>query len=291
VLALPESNTAVTFTTAEGGHLYEGSESPLSEVSGVARHPFDLMNSGRTDDGSRLTRYLISDLDVEILRMVYGYAMSDPKRHFTGQLRVQSPYPDGGGDTITVDLAAPNRVRTLVNGVETVFPVNSVTGIEVHGGAGADFVSAAALPWSIVIDGGAGLDVLTGGTGDDILVGGDGADFLFGGGGRDLLIGGMGIDFLFGGDGDDVLIGGRTIYDADYGTLRSIRDEWTANQSYATRVANLRNLLSAGTTVLDDGVLDVLTGGLGTDWFFSLGTSLFGLDLLTDRNSQEEERN
>jgi Ca2+-binding RTX toxin-like protein len=49
---------------------------------------------------------------------------------------------------------------------------------------------------------------LFGGAGNDVLTGGSGADMLFGQSENDTLLGKGGADFLFGGSGDDVLTGG-----------------------------------------------------------------------------------
>ncbi len=56
--------------------------------------------------------------------------------------------------------------------------------------------------------GGAGNDVLIGGSGNDVLHGGDGNDILMGGAGNDTLHGGSGDNILYGGDGNDMLVGG-----------------------------------------------------------------------------------
>ncbi|HXJ75059.1 MAG TPA: calcium-binding protein, partial [Candidatus Dormibacteraeota bacterium] len=55
--------------------------------------------------------------------------------------------------------------------------------------------------------GGAGRDILTGGSGDDLIFGGSDNDTLLGKGGLDLLFGGSGNDTLTGGDGDDQVFG------------------------------------------------------------------------------------
>ena len=72
----------------------------------------------------------------------------------------------------------------------------------------------------VVLDGGAGDDLLTrgprattpalllGGPGDDTLVGGAGTDIADGGAGNDTVTGGAGDDVLFGGPGRDDLDGG-----------------------------------------------------------------------------------
>jgi Ca2+-binding RTX toxin-like protein len=82
--------------------------------------------------------------------------------------------------------------------------------IQVFGKGGNDTISLdesnGALP-AAQLFGGAGNDVLTGGSGADQLFGGAGNDTLFGKGGNDLLFGGAGNDVLTGGDGDDQVFG------------------------------------------------------------------------------------
>lgn len=131
-----------------------------------------------------------------------------------------------------------------------------------------------------------GIAELYGEGGADILLGGNGADMLYGGAGRDLLIGGLGADLLDGGADDDILIGSRTAYGNNFLALESIMDEWSSPNSYASRVAAIKNGggLNGGTTlntanVLDDAsAVDTLTGAGGNDWFFRKLTS----DVLSD---------
>jgi Ca2+-binding RTX toxin-like protein len=82
--------------------------------------------------------------------------------------------------------------------------------IQVFGQGGNDTISLdeanGALPAANLF-GGAGNDVLTGGSGADQLFGGAGNDTLLGKGGNDLLFGGAGNDVLTGGDGDDQVFG------------------------------------------------------------------------------------
>ncbi|WP_284614942.1 beta strand repeat-containing protein [Aquabacterium humicola] len=56
--------------------------------------------------------------------------------------------------------------------------------------AGDDVIDASAATVDLVLEGGAGNDILIGGAGDDVLDGGDGDDVLLGGGGNDTFIGG-----------------------------------------------------------------------------------------------------
>ncbi|MHC4876359.1 MAG: CAP domain-containing protein [Planctomycetota bacterium] len=80
-------------------------------------------------------------------------------------------------------------------------------GIEVAVGDGDDLVDASLLVAPVVIDGGAGRDVLIGGAASDRLLGGAGSDDLRGGPGNDTLAGGAGRDSLTGGEGHDRLSG------------------------------------------------------------------------------------
>jgi Ca2+-binding RTX toxin-like protein len=91
----------------------------------------------------------------------------------------------------------------------TATVANTAT-IQVFGKGGNDTIaldeSNGALP-AAQLFGGAGNDVLTGGSGADQLFGGVGNDTLFGKGGNDQLFGGAGNDVLTGGDGDDQVFG------------------------------------------------------------------------------------
>jgi len=92
-----------------------------------------------------------------------------------------------------------------------------------------------------------------------------------------VLLGGQGLDVLTGGDRDDLLPGGRTLHDADFAALEAVFAEWASTASYATRIGHLLGTKPGGkngavrlnaTTVFDEGLADVLTGGAHLDWFF-----------------------
>lgn len=59
------------------------------------------------------------------------------------------------------------------------------------------------------IDGGAGNDVIMGGSGDDSISGGAGDDIILANAGNDRVSGDLGNDVLMGGDGNDRLDGGK----------------------------------------------------------------------------------
>jgi Ca2+-binding RTX toxin-like protein len=135
------------------------------------------------------------------------------KASFSRTAGLLSVTGDDADDTITVSRDAAGQI--LING-GTV----SITGgpatvantalIQVFGQGGDDTISLdesnGALP-AAQLFGGAGNDVLTGGSGADQLFGGAGNDTLLGKGGDDLLFGGAGNDVLTGGAGNDQVFG------------------------------------------------------------------------------------
>ncbi len=106
-----------------------------------------------------------------------------------------------GDDAVTV---AGDGAGTRVSGLSATV---SITGVEpandrlvINALAGDDVIDASGLS----IDG-ASL-IVNGGAGDDVIIGGDGNDTITGGDGDDVLIGGPGNDLLDGGAGDNILI-------------------------------------------------------------------------------------
>ena len=124
-----------------------------------------------------------------------------------------SEFGDELDNTITTSRDAAGRI--LVNGGAVSVDggqatVANTATIQVFGQGGNDTItldeSNGALP-AAQLFGGAGNDVLTGGSGGDLLFGQSGNDTLLGKGGADQLFGGAGNDVLTGGDGDDQMFG------------------------------------------------------------------------------------
>ncbi len=89
----------------------------------------------------------------------------------------------------------PDSTTRLYKGVNQIF---------FSGGSGNDKVTIdPAFTKAVILNGGAGDDILIGGGGVDRLSGDEGNDRLVGNGGNDVLIGGAGIDVLIGGAGSD----------------------------------------------------------------------------------------
>ncbi|HZU36297.1 MAG TPA: hypothetical protein VFA18_10330, partial [Gemmataceae bacterium] len=152
--------------------------------------------------------------------------------------------------------------------------------------------------------GSSGNDSLTGNSSGGVLVGNGGNDFIQGGSGRSILIGGLGNDTVQGGSNDDIVIGGRTNYDINEVALLALLAEWqNPNDSFTTRVTNLQNGVGTsnvdkliwGSTVLDDGGANILTGDATTaspgslDWFFA--NLAAGHDTITDLTTGEKVNN
>jgi VCBS repeat-containing protein len=120
---------------------------------------------------------------------------------------------------------------------------------------------------------------------------GAGNDVVHAGSGISVLIGGTGQDSLYGGSRTDLLIAGTTAYDANSVALAAILSEWSSSRTLATRVKNLRTAagavlhgtgiaLVAGKTVLNDASVDTLIGNGDFDWFMFDGKKDKVKDLL-----------
>ncbi len=179
-------------------------------------------------------------------------------------------------DHVDVNLSKDGQQILVLSDNQQIgsFELASVSRIEFNGWAGDDHIAIVKeITLPTILNGGAGNDTLSGGSGNNILLGGPGDDDLRGSVNRDILIGGEGSDRLRGGSDDDLLIGGTTVYDNNIAALLQILAEWASADSYATRITNLRS--GAGglpkldsTTVSDDGAVDTLRGNQGLDWFF-----------------------
>ena len=194
-------------------------------------------------------------------------------------------YGGTGNDTINVSEGA-NLVVTR-NGTNFTFAASQVTGLEIHGGNGSDTVRVNSLNagTALSIFGEAGNDTLVVGasvTANAILDGGSGNDTLNGGGGREILIGGTGADLILGGHSDALAITGSSIFEGNLSALNLLMSEWSSSASYQDRINGLLGV-SVGLngdvtlnplTVSDDGVRDIVYGGVGQDAFLGAGNDL-----------------
>ena len=158
------------------------------------------------------------------------------------------------------------------------------------GGEGADILRGGA--GDDLLDGQQGDDLVSADAGNDVLLGSEGADTLQGQLGRDILIGGVGADRLSGGGDEDILVGAATSFVVGQPELTALRTRWTATDHFRLRVAALSAstnpaALVAGSTVLEDSVLDTLAGDADRDWFIRPLDAYTDLDNLTDRTRSE----
>jgi uncharacterized protein (TIGR03118 family) len=280
------------FDPTTGAYLGTLSQSPNHplEIDGL----WGLTFGNGTAAGNATTLYYAAGPEDET-HGLFGKITANP----AGTNSVQATLTDGvllitgsrNDDDIDVKLSTNGQQIFVLSGHRQIgsFELALVSRIQFDGWAGDDRIDIAKeiiLP--TILDGGAGNDTLSGGSGNNILLGGPGDDDPLGSVNRDILIGGEGSDRLRGGGDDDLLIAGTTAHDSNIPALLQILGEWTSAHSYATRVANLRS--GAGglpkldsTTVSDDGAVDTLRGNRGLDWFFA-GPN----DTLPDRQPTEE---
>jgi len=203
------------------------------------------------------------------------------------------------------DLTTTSITINCKNGNDTINGTDLVTiPLIINGGGGIDNIRGGGR--NDIIRGGDGLDILAGGAGNDVILGEQGiaaiaglVDLLSGDAGNDILIGGIGPDALNGGTGEDILIGGTTAFDNNNEALASLSAEWgDTSKTNAQRVANLKgpsgglngsNFLIGGSTVFNDNVVDLYTGGSGRDWFFRrVAGNAAQRDTILDNSTGEE---
>ncbi len=211
---------------------------------------------------------------------------------FTGGAGSDSITGASGNDTyvfLTPTLHwAPTHSTNQVGGIDALdFRTTSTRSIAINLGlaglqvvnAGLSLILTSGVTFEQVMGGNLG-DTIVGNSLNNVLLGFAGNDVISGSFGRDLMIGGTGGDTLTGLSGDDLLIAGITIYDSNNSSLRIILNSWTSANPYLTRINTLRAGVSGvrlqtggvGRTVLTDGVLDTLTGGVDNDWFIRAAT-------------------
>jgi fibronectin-binding autotransporter adhesin len=157
-----------------------------------------------------------------------------------------------------------------------------ITEVRMFGRSGADTLDGSALSVRTSLFGGAGNDILKGGslidvlfggsevdnlygsTGDDAMFGGAGNDTLYGDADNDCMHGGDGTDYLWGGLGNDELDGGAGV---DYLYGEGGNDEISGGtENDVLRGADGDDKLNGGPGV------DSLFGGTGNDTFQGFGS-------------------
>ena len=170
------------------------------------------IDGGGGDDFVRLT--LGASNETVTLRRTTGYALDIV--YPAGESR--PPVTEHMLNVEAIFVSGQNGDDSMVS--QNMGPSGSVILIAFFGGGGADTLDASAigidLDFGVLLDGGSGNDILTGGitfdflngdNGNDVLTGGPGIDGVFGGLDNDLIIWnpGDGDDFSFGEAGHDEL--------------------------------------------------------------------------------------
>jgi Ca2+-binding RTX toxin-like protein len=200
---------------------------------------------------------------------------------FEGGNGIDLLYGGDGDDVLVLDdqfSPFPGTAGPRIRGIE-----------EIYGNGGNDVIDLTSSVYSygdVLLDGGAGDDVLWSSAGHDTLLGGDGNDNLYGGAGDDALFGGTGNDTLDGGPGADAMTGGtgNDIYFVDNpgDTVTELPGEGTdtVRSSIDYRLGNnVENLVLTGTadingwgntlnnTLTGNAGSNLLAGGLGNDTY------------------------
>ncbi len=155
----------------------------------------------------------------------------------------------GGGGTDTLDVS--DQSGSVIDLSAT--PASAISNLDTIG----DFTFAN-------VEGGSGVDDITGSNGPNVIDAGGGNDIVHGLAGDDTITGGSGSDTIYGQDGDDTITGGPgsdTLYGGDASTD-------TGNDTYFSGVANATTLnLALGTSSIDAAVVgfENATTGNGAD--------------------------
>lgn len=201
--------------TARGDVLMDGAASDTL-TGGAGADYFVLMADGRTDT---ITDFQpgVDRIDLSAWGMLRDISQLTMTATATG-LRISF-----GNEVLIVHSANGRPIlpssltnRDLIN--LTHLPVLTRSQLVINGGAGHDVLRATAAGDTIygyggndMILGHAGPDLLYGGAGHDRIEGAGGIDTLSGGDGNDRLYGGDGVDLLLGDGGDDSIWGGAGI--------------------------------------------------------------------------------
>lgn len=202
-----------------------------------------------------------------------------------------------GFETITVNAGTVgSEDATITIGADAFVPNGGTVTVNASAltNASADFsfdASAETGTGKFIVTGAtAGVNILTGGSGDDSLTGGSGVNTLAGGGGSDTLIGGASNDTLTGGAGADTITGSGGNDSISGGTGNdTINAGSGADDVVVVDInSNGADTITLGTDADIDEVFFVLRGGSGgtatgvsTITDFDAGTGLTTEDIIS----------
>jgi Ca2+-binding RTX toxin-like protein len=166
-----------------------------------------------------------------------------------GNLVLNQFLATNGIERVNLDAGGSNRnIDGNANDNNLDFSATTLLSGSVFGQGGNDTITATNSA-TRTYDGGAGNDVLNGGSVADNLIGGAGDDTISGGGGNDTIVGGVGADSLTGGGGSD-----RFVFNNASEGIDTITD-FDPTPTVFNPTADLFNVSSSGFATI---------GGLGT---------------------------
>lgn len=186
-----------------------------------------------------------------------------------------------GSDNIKISKRKGGGVRVRFGKTEVFSSATIPTGsVVINAGAGDDIIKPGFLknvPFRVY--GGDGNDRISTGTTADIVVGGIGNDIIKTGKGNDLVIGGGDSDNIAAAAGDDIVISSSTAYNAytdeNSTALRDLLATWNNGADYGARVTAIQSGVGSlaakldSSTVSSDNPIDKLNGAGGDDLYFS----------------------
>jgi Ca2+-binding RTX toxin-like protein len=195
---------------------------------------------------------------------------------------------DGGSGTDTLLGTAGSDVVLLDSRITPSGALASTPGLSsierMFAGAGDDIVDLTSQTYTygdVIVDGGAGNDVLWTSAGNDYLIGGDGNDVADGGWGNDVIAGGDGDDRLVDQAGNNLLIGGAG------------NDSLTSNSGHTLMVGGTgadKIETGAGVNIIafnrGDGADDIVTSSTSRN-VLSFGKGISYADLTLARSGND----
>ncbi len=225
-------------------------------------------------------------LDIQISDIILTREGNDLRLNIGDEEIVSS---DGTADSISLKdwYLAPNNIERLAfysTGILDLTTTNLIAGTDaadgaLNGGSGVDWITGA--EGDDTVRGNSGDDILSGNSGADSLRGDAGTDVLYGGSGDDILNGGVGGDFISGGSGSDTASYANaasavvvSLADPSRNTGEAAGDIFSAieNLTGSNHADQLNG--DAGENIIEGGKAnDTLKGGEGDDTYVWNATS------------------
>ena len=250
ILAASGGITAVNFSVAAGADQTVGDSVAVSNFSYLTA---TAITTGITVTGSSGQNYIYMGSGDDIIDGNGGSdVISAGGGDDTVNYRGSEFSIDGGTGTNTLALRAATTV-TLASADQTTGDVVAVSNFQ--------NVNASTLSVGVSITGSAGVNTITGGSGNDTIDGNGGADFISGGAGDDIISYNGSEATIDGGSGINTLQL-KVAATVNLGNA----DQTTGDTTPVTNFQNVdASLLSAGVSITGSSGVNTITGGAGND--------------------------